>query len=137
MLYLKGRSFERPFFTSKKLNMKYLLYLLFGFLSLNATAQLVSGDLLLDGRYLETKTDFTLKTSTEGVIFLQLSVDRDGNVASVATVSEGTTVKSSYVQMEAKNMVKKFKFQSSNYFPKHHHVVVKITLIKQEVKIEN
>jgi predicted subunit of tRNA(5-methylaminomethyl-2-thiouridylate) methyltransferase len=110
--------------------MKIIIALLL-FFSFNCQSQLVSGDMLADGRYLETKTDFTLLSSVDGLIYLQLSVDREGNVLSVQTVSDGTTVKSSYLQMEAKNMVKKFKFQASNYFPKHHHVVVKITYKKK------
>ena len=109
--------------------MKIVLYA-FAFLSVNSVfSQLISGDVVDSKRSLLTETDFTIKASSEGVVVYELAVDKKGNVTAETLVGSMTTIKSTPMRLDAKNMVHKFKFKEGLY-PQFQHVRVKITFVK-------
>ena len=109
--------------------MKYFLALT-ALLSFSASAQLVSGDLLQEGRKLITTSDFSLSGSSEGDIYFELSVDREGNVTSERLLTDKTTVVSTPTRYRAKELVHGLKFEAGTYYPQFHHVVVKVVVRK-------
>lgn len=90
--------------------------------------QLISGSLVDEGRKILNKPAYIVEGMANGWIKLELAVDRTGKVTSVRQVE--TNLKSTPARFEVKNYVKKFKFQPGTYYPKFHHVIVKITVMK-------
>lgn len=92
-------------------------------------SQLISGPIVDSKRKLLTKANYILIGNKEGVIVYDLTVDIYGNVTSETIVQAMTTIISSPLKIEARNYVKEFKFESGKFYPKMHHVRVKITFI--------
>lgn len=109
--------------------MKKFLFVFFLTIVCQAYGQLLSGTLVDDHRKLLTETNFTLKGTKEGVVVYDLAVDIYGNVTSETLVTNMTTISSTPTRMEARNLVKTFKFQPGTAYPKFHHVKVKITFV--------
>jgi hypothetical protein len=104
--------------------------IIFSFLILSnnhSYSQILSGDIVDFGRKLLTETDFQLKGLTSGEVVYDISVDIYGNVTAASLVKNMTTIKSTPLRMEAKNLIYKFKFEAGNGFPKFHHTKIKIT----------
>lgn len=93
-----------------------------------AYSQLVSGDLIQEGRKLISTSTFKVTGSTKGVIYYELAVDREGNVTSDRLLVDKTTVASTPTRMRAKTLVRELKFEKGTYYPQFHHVVVKVTV---------
>lgn len=91
--------------------------------------QLLSGDIVDVKRPLLTETNFTIKGTKEGVVVYDIAVDIYGNVTSETLVANMTTISSTPARMEARNLIKTFKFQPGTAYPKFHHVKVKITFV--------
>lgn len=108
--------------------MRSLVFTITLFFAGNASAQLLEGPLLDEGRQLVSSPGFVVTEPHEGVIIFQLAVDRKGNVTSAKVDPEGTTVVSTPARIAATKHVKSFKFQEGTYFPEFHQVKVKITL---------
>jgi hypothetical protein len=98
----------------------------------NVKAQLLSGELLESNRYLLQKSDFTIESSTEGVVLLDLAVNEKGLVTSYRIITERSTIKSTPLKMQAINYVKKFEFLAGSLFPEFQHVIVQINFVKKE-----
>jgi hypothetical protein len=109
--------------------MKLPILIIFFFLSYQASAQLLSGDLVDENRKLETATDFTLKDSNKGFVVCELAVERSGKVTSIAFDLAATTVVSIPSKIKVRNYLNTFVFEKGNHFPAFHHVKVKITLV--------
>jgi len=75
-----------------------------------------------------TKPAYIVEGMANGWIKLELAVDRTGKVTSVRQVD--TNIKSTPARFEVKKYVRTFKFQPGTYYPKFHHVIVKITVMK-------
>tara|TARA_R110002072_G_scaffold302097_2_gene483824 strand:- start:3864 stop:4196 length:333 start_codon:yes stop_codon:yes gene_type:complete len=105
-------------------------YNLFFFLILSnlSFGQLISGNLLDEGRKLLDKPAFIIEGIADGWIKIELAVDRTGKVTSARQVD--SNLKSTPARFEAKKHVRTFKFQPGTYYPKFHHVIVKITVLK-------
>lgn len=110
--------------------MKYLIALSFLILAYSTSAQLISGDLLDEGRKIISETDYTMIGSTEGEIYYELAVDREGNVTSERLLGDMTTIHSTPLIYGAKNYCKTLKFEKGTYYPKFHHVVVRVNVVK-------
>jgi hypothetical protein len=109
--------------------MKLPILIISFFLSYQASAQLLSGDLLDENRKLETSTDFTLKDNNKGFVVCELAVDRTGKVTSIAFDLAATSVVSIPSKIKVRNYLNTFVFEKGNHFPAFHHVKVKITLV--------
>lgn len=109
--------------------MRYVLAVM-ALISFSVSAQLMSGDLLQEGRKLISSCDFKLSGASEGEIYFELSVDREGNVSSERLLTDKTTVVSTPTRYRAKELVHGLKFEPGTYYPHFHHVVVKITVKK-------
>lgn len=111
--------------------MKKVLFIFFLASGLHTHAQLLSGTLVDDHRKLLTETNFTITGTREGVVVYDIAVDIYGNVTSETLVVNMTTISSTPARMEARNLIKTFKFQQGTTYPKFHHVKVKITFVKK------
>jgi hypothetical protein len=98
--------------------------------------QLMSGDLLAEGRRMISPIGFLIEGRANGFISYELAVDRDGNVTSARLLTDESDIKSTPSQIEVYKHVMKMKFESGTHFPKFHHVVVKVTLVKPLEKKE-
>lgn len=95
-------------------------------------SQLIEGDIVTVNRKLLTKTDFQIKGSKAGEVVLDIAVDIYGNVTSANVIHHMTTINSSPIKMEAKNLVHTFKFEPGTTYPKFHHAKVKITVVEEK-----
>lgn len=107
-----------------------VLFLLCSVSELNA--QLLSGELLDDKRKITTQTDFKIISRYEGFVVYEVAVDNEGKVTSTRFISNESTIQSTPANMEAKEYLKTLKFAPGTYYPKHHHVMVKVTYVKQK-----
>ena len=89
-------------------------------------SQVISGDIYNVGRRLLTETNFTLKGTKSGVVVFDISVDITGKVTSAVVEKSMTTITSTPMLMDAKNLINTYKFELGNGFPKFHHGLVKI-----------
>jgi len=104
------------------------LYLGLTFCTAQLNAQIVSGDLLIEGRKLASPVQFELEESVEGAIYFELAVNRTGKVTGARYLSEKSILISTPAQMRAKNYVMGIKFEPGTYYPEFHHCVVKLNL---------
>ena len=104
------------------------LVILFCLISSSSFGQLISGSLVDEGRLLMNKSAFIIEGMADGFVKIELAVDRTGKVTSARMVE--TNLKSTPAKYEIKNYVKTFTFEKGTHFPKFHHVVVKITMMK-------
>lgn len=107
-------------------------------LSLIATSfsfgQTMGGLLVDEGRKMLTKTNYIVEGTQNGWAIYELAVDRKGNVASARMVD--TNLKSTPTKMIIREHLVKYKFAPGTYYPKHHHVRIKITSVKPAPKEE-
>ncbi len=95
-------------------------------------SQLLSGDLLESNRYLLQKSDFTIESTSEGVIVLELAVNEWGEVTSSRYLPEQSTLKSTPLKMQATKYANSFKFLAGSLFPEHQYVIVQINFVKKQ-----
>ncbi len=117
-------------FSIKLNNMKLVLVSLFLVFSSYSFSQLISGDLIDEGRKMITVSTFKLIDNNEGIAFYQLAVNRKGEVTSATLLSAGTTIVSTPTRMKMRNYLMTLKFEEGMYYPEFHHVKVKITSSK-------
>lgn len=112
--------------------MKSFFLLLFVLLTSAVNAQLIEGALIDDGRKILSKPKYIVEGMKNGWAKYDLSVDIKGKVTAIKLVE--SNLKSTPATTIIRNHVKKFLFEPGTYYPKHHHVVVKITMIKGRVE---
>ncbi len=112
--------------------MKFVLSLLLLCLTSVAHSQLISGELIDEKRKMTSQQDFTIVSNYEGYVVYELAVDQKGNVVSERLIPEQSTVKSTPANILAKNYLKDLTFAPGDYYPKHHHVLVKVKFVKQK-----
>lgn len=103
-------------------------------LAFNSNAQIIGGDLKASGRKLVSKPDFEIEGSYNGYKEYELAVDIEGNVTGARVIS--SNIKSTPAGIAMKNHAMKFKFERGTHYPKFHHVLVRITMVKVEQKLE-
>lgn len=106
--------------------MRIVLFVVFLMTSLLSGAQMISGEIVDEGRKITSTVPFEVVGYVDGYATLELSVDRNGNVVSRRVVE--TDIKSTPSMLIIKNHVKTFKFEAGTYYPKFHHVLVKIRM---------
>lgn len=107
--------------------MRFIIFALL-FCSFQSNAQLISGDVVKEGRKLKTPTDFTFESNKTGVIYFELAVDRVGNVTSERLILDKTTITSTPTRVKVKEYVSSLKFEPGTHYPQFHNVVIKITV---------
>lgn len=95
-------------------------------------AQLLSGELLDEKRKMTSQQDFTIVSNYEGYVVYEVAVDQKGHVVSERFIPEQSTVKSTPANILAKNYLKDLTFEPGDYYPKHHHVLVKVKFTKEK-----
>ena len=110
--------------------MKYFV-IIFLFLSNSLFSQVISGAVKDEGRKLLNKQAFVIEGMTNGYAKYELAIDRNGNVTSSRKVKSNIRITPAHIEII--NHVNKFKFQQGTVYPKFHHVVVKITMVKKKV----
>jgi len=112
--------------------MKYLIIFIF-FLSNLSYGQIISGEIVDEGRKVLNKPAFVIEGMTNGYAKYELSVDREGNVTSARKVK--SDIRMAPAHYEIKNYLNKFQFEKGTYFPKFHYVIVKITMVKKKMVV--
>ena len=111
--------------------MKNLLVLLSLIITSTASAQMMDGKLVEDGRKMTGKPTFIVEGMKNGWAKYELSVDINGKVTSATMVE--SNLKSTPATTIIRNHVKKFTFEKGTYYPKHHHVIVKVTMVRGDM----
>lgn len=106
----------------------YKLLFTFLFLSTFSNAQLVSGTLLEEGRKMVSEISFIQEGTIDGWAIYKLAVNRKGEVTS-ATLEDANFNRTS-AKVQLRNYLMTLKFEPGTYYPKFHHVNIKITLVK-------
>ena len=109
--------------------MKYLIIVVL-FLSNASYSQVISGAVKDEGRKLLDRPAFIIEGMTNGYAKYELAIDREGNVTSSRKVKSDIRMAPAHIEM--KNYVNKFKFEKGTVYPKFHHVIVKITMVKKK-----
>jgi hypothetical protein len=111
--------------------MKILVILSLSLFSLNSYSQVLSGDVVNEGRSLITAPDFKIKSTTEGVIVYDVTVNREGVITSTLYKAEQSTIKSTPLKVEASNYLRALKFEANTRYPQFQHALIKITFVKE------
>ena len=92
--------------------------------------QVLGGPIVEDGRKMITESNFTIESYKHGTIDCELAVNIEGNVESVRILK--SDVKSTPLEMKVKNHLKKYKFQPGTYYPKYHHIRIRMNIVPAE-----
>lgn len=111
--------------------MKTLLFISFGLIAFNSFSQVLSGNVVNEGRSLTTKPVFKIKSTTEGVIVYDVTVNREGVITSTLFKAEQSTIKSTPLKVEANNYLRSLKFEANTRYPQFQHALIKITFVKE------
>ena len=112
--------------------MKNIFLVFFLILAASANAQLIEGAIINDGRKILGEPMYIIEGFKNGWAKYELSVDIKGNVTGIKLVE--SNLKSTPATTIIRNHIKKFAFEPGTYYPKYHQVIVKISMIKGEVK---
>lgn len=104
------------------------LVILFALLGGTAYGQLISGAIIDEGRQMTSDTKFIVEGKKNGTAKFELSVDREGKVTGTRMLE--STLKSTPAEFELKKYMHTFTFAKGTYYPKFHHVVVKMTVFR-------
>lgn len=111
--------------------MKTILFISFAFISLKSISQVLSGDVINEGRSLVTKADFKIKGTTEGVVVYDVTVNREGIIGSTLYKAEQSTITSTPLKIQAVNYLKSLKFEANTRYPQFQHALIKVTFVKE------
>ena len=122
---LHSKRFQNICFLCQNL---YMLKLTFCFLLFSSAcySQMLRGTLFDEGRTILGAPEYTIEGISDGYADYELAVNRQGDVTSARLIK--SSLRSTPAKFEIRNYVVKFKFEKGNYYPKFHHVVVKITM---------
>lgn len=108
--------------------MKTITALTFFLASFASSAQLIDGDLMNEGRKIAGKHPFLIEATSSGWAKYELAVNREGKVTSAKLIE--TNLKSTPSKLKMRNHAMGYVFEKGTYYPKFHHVTVKISSIK-------
>jgi hypothetical protein len=92
----------------------------------------ISGDIVNDNRKLITDYSYVLEGHLDGKIAFDISVNAKGEISATKIMEDRSTITSTPAKIEARNYVMKFKFQPGTWFPKFHHGIVVLTMVKSK-----
>ena len=122
--------FIRKVFKIKVMKKSVIIFISF-FIVKNSYSQIISGEILDSGRKLITLSDFVIKSDRSGEVVYEIAIDIKGDVTSATIVNSLTTIKSTPLKLDAKNLINTFKFEPGTFYPKFHHSRVKITFVEK------
>ena len=104
--------------------------LVFFFLMISSLShsQYIGGSAKDEGRKMIDSPSFLIEGFINGYVKYELAIDREGNVTGVRPLE--TDLKSTPARYELRNYVKTLKFEPGTYYPKFHHAIVKLTMMK-------
>ncbi len=108
--------------------MTKLILGIFLFFSSLSFGQILSGEIVDEGRKMISETSFIVEGMANGYAVYELAVNRNGKVTSAKLVD--SNLKSTPAKYEIRNYVSRIKFVPGNHYPKFHHAKVKITTVK-------
>lgn len=100
----------------------------FLFFSSMSFGQILSGELVDEGRAMTSETSFVVEGMADGFAIYEVAVSRNGKVTSVKLIE--SNLKSTPAKYEIRNYVAKIRFAPGTHYPKFHHAKVKITSVK-------
>jgi uncharacterized membrane-anchored protein len=112
--------------------MKTILFLLTILSSGFGYSQVISGSLVLSGRVRTDSTSLTIPDKHQGVVFVDIAVDRTGKVTGSRIHGEGTTIDSEQTLIRAAVLAKQLTFTPGTRYAKFEHALVKFTFVKDE-----
>lgn len=92
---------------------------------------MIDGALLEEGRKLLTETNYTIEATKTGWATYELAVDRTGKVTSARLIDSNLT--STPSKMMVRDHLMKYTFQPGTYYPKFHHVQIRISTTKKAI----
>lgn len=95
-------------------------------------SQILSGQIVDDNRQMISNTNFIIESNYSGYVVYEIAVNLEGKVTSSRMIEEKSTVLSTPANMEVKDYLKNIVFEKGNHFPKHHHAIVKVMLVKSK-----
>lgn len=97
-------------------------------------SQIQGGTLIESGRKcLTTNPNFTIESSaSEGVIVVELAVNREGVVTGTKIIGEQSTLNSTPLMMKVQNSSKKLTFTAGTRYAAFEHVRIKYMVIKKK-----
>jgi hypothetical protein len=104
------------------------LALIFALFCGTAYGQLLSGAIIDEGRQMTSDSKFIVEGMKNGTVKFELAVDREGIVTSIQMLE--STLKSTPAEFELKKYMHTFTFAKGTFYPKFHHVIVKMTVVR-------
>lgn len=102
--------------------------LIFALFCGTAYGQLISGAIIDEGRQMTSDSKFIVEGMKNGTAKFELAVDREGKVTGIRMLE--STLKSTPAEFELKKYMHTLKFAKGTYYPKFHHVIVKMTVVR-------
>ncbi len=124
------------FFISLPKQQLYLIQMRFIYLTLflvisNFSFSQIYGDIATDKRKVAKQIDYAFAGNYNGQFVFDIVVDEKGNVTSCKLDQAKSNIVSTPTMMQAKNMVKKLKFEPGYQYPKFHRGEVVIKVYKE------
>lgn len=101
-------------------------------MAFSVNSQILSGKIVDDNRSMISKTSFVLESNYSGYVVYEIAVNPEGQVTSSKFIEEKSSVLSTPANIEVKNYLKSMVFEKGNQYPKFHHAIVKVMLVKSK-----
>lgn len=98
----------------------------------HAKSQVISGSAVLSGRVRTDSTSLTIYDKHEGVVYVDVAIDRTGKVTGARIHGEGTDINSEQSMIKAVILAKQLTFTPGTYYEKFEHALVKFTYVREE-----
>ncbi|MBK7129807.1 MAG: hypothetical protein IPM74_05120 [Crocinitomicaceae bacterium] len=109
--------------------MKPIIVFLFVLFSAVGYTQ-ITGDIISDGRKIETGIEYTMKGTQAGIMVFSISVNMDGKVSACTLIKEESTIISTPSMIKAKNRILTgLTFEKGYHFPEFHEGKVTIEFV--------
>jgi hypothetical protein len=93
----------------------------------------VSGEIIVDGRKIESEISYTFPMKTSGVLVFAIAVNTEGKVIACDLLKDQSTISSMRYIYEAKNLIlTELKFQRGNGYPTFHKGIVTMQAVVPE-----
>ncbi len=97
-----------------------------------ARSQVISGSAVLSGRVRTDSTSLIIYDKHEGVVYVDVAIDRTGVVTGARIHGEGTDINSEQSMIRAVVLAKQLTFTPGTYYAKFEHALVKFTYARED-----
>lgn len=112
--------------------MKQAILIVILFLSNPLFSQVISGSVVQARRVRTDSTSLVIYDKHEGVVIIEVAVDRTGKVTGSRIHGEGTTIDSQQSLIKAAVLAKQLTFTAGTHYDKFQHALVKFTFVKED-----